>query len=63
MCSATVPSGLPSCICLCYDGVCTTVEYCTGAGCYIKQILYISVYASGSAELVSVLLVHSLLPQ
>ncbi len=40
MCSATVPSGLPSCICLCYDSVCTIVVYCTGAGCYICISVY-----------------------
>ena len=38
--SAAVSSSLPSCICLCYDSVCTIVVYCTDGGCYFCISVY-----------------------
>ena len=40
MCSAAVSSNLPSCICLCYDSVCTLVVYCIDSGCYFCISVY-----------------------
>lgn len=38
--SAATSSSLPSCMCLCYDSVCTIVVYCTDGGCYFCISVY-----------------------